>query len=358
MKKIIVIFAMLISVSAYSQQTGFKSLFNFDASNRLVFGTSALTTTSTSQFQIKGVDDAGASNKTCITLGNSGYAVPSVAAAESNGDKFVFWNSATVKYSIGVEAGALYIQALSTGANSAAISFYSGFSGITNKLLSLQYITNFNTMQTNGDLPFYFNCGRGTDAGDAGLTSYWRMSGGAINGVTATDKAAGIAYVTSGISTGMGKSEYKLLRYTRAVSTATTDNSIIDAFIIPSQFHLTDGSAGIMFTDSVNTDSTAGGTFEYSIHAYKAAGGRQVETGTIQYASVKYNGVWTNTITEVTAVQALSSGSLASTWTITNTGTSSVNINCNTDSSLDPTAGNIWIEYNLHHTTNSFIIQK
>ena len=51
-------------------------------------------------------------------MGNSGWAVPSAAGADSNGDKVVFYNAGSEKYALGLEAGHLWISGN-------AIKFYS-----------------------------------------------------------------------------------------------------------------------------------------------------------------------------------------------------------------------------------------
>lgn len=56
-----------------------------------------------------------------MTFLNSGYAAPSNTNATSNGDKYVYWNSASIKCAYGLDAGTLWIQ--STGG---VIKFYTG----------------------------------------------------------------------------------------------------------------------------------------------------------------------------------------------------------------------------------------
>ena len=60
----------------------------------------------------------GAAGKVTINMGNSGWAVPSAAGADSNGDKVVFYNAGSEKYALGLEAGHLWISGN-------AIKFYS-----------------------------------------------------------------------------------------------------------------------------------------------------------------------------------------------------------------------------------------
>ena len=77
-------------------------------------GTGVLNTTSTSQFQIKGVDGSQATQRTCMTYGNGGFAVPSNVNTESNGDKWLMWNSSVFKGSIGFDSYTMWFQATSS----------------------------------------------------------------------------------------------------------------------------------------------------------------------------------------------------------------------------------------------------
>jgi hypothetical protein len=57
-----------------------------------------------------GTNVAGPTPRQAITILNDGYAAPSNANATSNGDKFVWWNSATVKYALGAESNGSWLQ--------------------------------------------------------------------------------------------------------------------------------------------------------------------------------------------------------------------------------------------------------
>lgn len=100
------------------------SLLNVNGS-LMVGGATAITTTSTSQLKVKGPDDSGATSRTCMTFGNGGYAAPSNNNAESNGDKWVFWNSAAAKGAMGFAADEFWTSLTDVGANR-KITWYLG----------------------------------------------------------------------------------------------------------------------------------------------------------------------------------------------------------------------------------------
>jgi len=81
--------------------------------------------TSTGDSIILGADTSAATPRVSMKTHNSGYAAPSAANADSNGDKYVFWNSTQFKGAIGMNANEMWFQSMGT-AGSDRFRFYTG----------------------------------------------------------------------------------------------------------------------------------------------------------------------------------------------------------------------------------------
>jgi hypothetical protein len=87
------------------------------------------TTNPGSKLHIVNTNDSNATNRTTITTGLSGYAQPSSVNANSNGDKFVFWNSSVYKGAWGMaDNGLQWFQSTSNGVTG-DFAFFGGVSG-------------------------------------------------------------------------------------------------------------------------------------------------------------------------------------------------------------------------------------
>lgn len=123
---------------------------NIDTTNSTFrIGTGALGTATNSQFQVKGLDNGLTASRTAMTFGNGGYAAPSNLNTESNGDKWVFWNSNTYKGAIGFDSYEMWFQSTSTApASTNKFRFFGGQASAPVDLLkfgtgsSLGYIWN------------------------------------------------------------------------------------------------------------------------------------------------------------------------------------------------------------------------
>jgi hypothetical protein len=76
------------------------------------------------------------------------------------------------------------------------------------------------------------------------------QAGSATSG--ATDKDGGMLTSAPGLSTGTGKASVRRQRLTRG-TTGTSDNTLVDADMIPSRFNLTNTSANALFTIALPT---------------------------------------------------------------------------------------------------------
>lgn len=123
---------------------------NIDTTNSTFrIGTGALGTATNSQFQVKGLDNGLTASRTAMTFGNGGYAAPSNLNTESNGDKWVFWNSNTYKGAIGFDSYEMWFQSTSTApASTNKFRFFGGQASAPVDLLkfgtgsSLGYVWN------------------------------------------------------------------------------------------------------------------------------------------------------------------------------------------------------------------------
>jgi len=163
-------------------------------------------------------------------------------------------------------------------------------------------------------------------------------SGGATSG--ATDKAAGDLVLNPGISTGTGLGSVKIQRLDRAATTGTADNAQYDAAIAAPPKALTNNSAIGVFEVALTAGSSCGGSMAYNIECTNGTD-YQVRSGVVVWAAVNKGGVYTSNIGSTGEQSALSTGTLANTWTIV-TGTNKITITLNANSSLTPTVLKVW----------------
>jgi hypothetical protein len=180
------------------------------------------------------------------------------------------------------------------------------------------------------------------------------QSGGAT--VAATDKDSGILYEAPGISTGMGKSSIRIQGLTRAASTATSDNTLQDRVIIPSEKNLVNNTATSLFEIALPTLSMASGRILYQIDSTDGTD-MQTHSGNISYSAVNKGGVYTEQISDDSGAgdsKAVSSGTLVDTWTILD-GTNKITIQLKANSSLTPTI--LRVRYTLFSGSNGLVTQ-
>jgi len=108
------------------------NLFYNDSNNSLGLGTN---TPEINSFLTLGPGGGGTGTKTTLTNKNGGIASPSAANSESDGDKWVFWNSSDFKGAIGFDDWTFWFQ--SSGSNE-ALSQYEWYMGATNPRVNLR----------------------------------------------------------------------------------------------------------------------------------------------------------------------------------------------------------------------------
>ena len=229
--------------------------------------------------------------------------------------------------------------------NASATSTFAGNVGIGT-------VSPTNLLSLGGNSARIFWMERHTTANTAGNT-LTIQSGSATVG--ATDKDGGMLTLSPGASTGTGKASTRTQRLGRASSTATADNTLYDAEIIPSVLNLTDASATNLFEVALATLAMAGGTIEYTINVSDGTD-MQTLSGIVAYSAVNKGGVYTTQITENASNRAVanSSGTLTASWSVLE-GTNKITIQLTADSSLTPTSMKLY--YKLHNGSANAITQ-
>jgi len=228
----------------------------------------------------------------------------------------------------------LYAQsgglAVGTATSGKDLVLFSGGTLAANEMLRLKSTGDMYLAGVNNRT---FNVQRTPTANTAG-SSLNISAGGATSG--ATDKAAGTLNLQPGQSTGTGTSLVKLQRNTRASSTGTTDNSTIDALLIPCEINMTNSSANSLFDVTLPTLGMAGGTFNWTVQASDGTD-MQAMSGVCQFQEVNKAAAYTGTIQIIgTNTSAVSAGTLTVAFSVV-TGTNKITIKCTPTSSLTPT---------------------
>lgn len=73
-----------------------------------------------------GTNVGGTTPRQGVYLGNDGYNVPSNGGANSNGDKFIMWNTASFKAAMGIDSGKYWFQSTGSSGSLGGFRFYGG----------------------------------------------------------------------------------------------------------------------------------------------------------------------------------------------------------------------------------------
>ena len=202
--------------------------------------------------------------------------------------------------------------------------------------------------------PFYDYAIFGDKAGSMGLQrSSTAVDGFGHNlwqggcGTAKADGEGGTSYINAPISTGKGKSQYWLNSMSRSTTSGTTANTQLPRIGVMSTKQLTDNTNDTLFSFTLNADSSFTCQIRYGVYA-KSSTQWQNENGSIWISVVKESGVITTVgFTDIDNQfrQAISSGTLTgSTPTLSLSG-STIYVIVKWDSSLNPTAGNMRMEW-------------
>lgn len=219
--------------------------------------------------------------------------------------------------------------------------------------IGINVLTPTNTLSFDGQSAQNIGIERNTTSNTIGSILTIK-SGGATIG--ATDKDAGMLTLSTGLSTGTGKSSIRLQRLTRTASTSTSDNTYTDAFIVTSEFNLVDNTDNSLFEIALPTLAGCAGKIEYGIFVTDGVD-IQTHAGFCHYAAVNKGGVYTTQIQDESSTDdanANSAGTLTESWDIL-TGTDKVTIRCNFNTSLTPTI--MKIRYTITNNSGQTITQ-
>ena len=172
------------------------------------------------------------------------------------------------------------------------------------------------------------------------------QSGGATSG--ATDKAPGALLLATGLGTGNAVPALVRLQGGGASATAgTTDQTLVDRYLANGFKVLTDAAATDILSCTLASGSAIGGVIHYTIEVTDGTD-FQSETGYVFYSAVNKAGAVTRTITEAAdSQQAVSAGTLTTTWAISNASPAVVSVNA--DTSLTPSTGYPRITFSLQN---------
>jgi hypothetical protein len=124
--------------------------------------------------------------------------------------------------------------------------------------------------------------------------------------------------------------------YTGTASNSTAQTEYTREWAVGKMWSLSNNTATPLFSVSCADGNGIGGYIIYSIEVYDGTD-VQNESGTVSFAAVnKATETWTTDIDEVSS-QAVSSGSLATTWSVDTATADTFKVTLNSNSSLTPT---------------------
>ena len=188
------------------------------------------------------------------------------------------------------------------------------------------------------------NSGRNLTSNTAGVDLSIKSNGATVG---ATDKSGGELYLTPGISTGNGTSTIRLQRYSRLPTSSTSDNTAMNALLIPSEKNLVNNTATSIFSIPLTSLGMAGGNISITINVTDGTD-IQSYTGYISFSAVNKAGTYTTSIHYNGTPDIVMSN--ISTLVVTPsilTGTNIITIQVNANSSLTPTSMKCY--YTLHN---------
>jgi hypothetical protein len=177
--------------------------------------------------------------------------------------------------------------------------------------------------------------------------------------VAGTSNTAGAIYnIVGSLSTGTGvPGRVSIQTSPLSATSATTQNSAVDRFIFGATKVLANNTVTPIANATVASNMVAGGLIRYQVEVFNGTD-LQIETGQFIYQVINKGGVFSaNTITSAGAtgvdvtsnwpVNAVTSGSLVCTWTITAANPAVISLNAN--SSLTPSTGYPRLTYTIEN---------
>lgn len=191
-----------------------------------------------------------------------------------------------------------------------------------------------NLLSLGGNAARTFWLERHTTADTAG-NALTVQAGGATSG--ATDKAGGDLILAPGLSTGTGNTKVRIQAATKAGSTGSSDNTLVDRLVITGSKPLTDAATSL-FEIALPTLAMAGGMLMWTIEATDGTD-MQAYSGITTFAGVNKGGTYTTQVTSDTNndAKAVSAGTLTATFAISN-GTNKITMQVTPSGSLTETS--------------------
>lgn len=177
------------------------------------------------------------------------------------------------------------------------------------------------------------------------------QAGGATSG--ATDKAGGTLNLDPGIPTGLGRSVVSIGGYSLATATGTGDNTRIPRQIVGPGKVLANNTVTALVNCSIASNTVIAVVLRYAVEVFNGTD-LQIEEGFVTlHATNKAGVIANNTIVKSGNQQAMTSGTLTVTFTITAANPAVVSVNAN--SSLTPSTGYPRITYSIDNLTQQII---
>lgn len=236
--------------------------------------------------------------------------------------------------------------------NSGTMLFITRNAGVPVEVLRLRYdgrvgiltSTPSNDIGIGGNTARVIAMERHTTANTAG-NALLIQSGGATSG--ATNKTAGDLFLITGRTTGNATPALVKIE-TAAISatSGTTDNALVDRAIYGPAKVLTNNSAITIVNATLANGTAAAWRIDYAIEVTDGTD-FQSEVGSVYINAVNKAGTVTRTITEVNSQQAVSAGTLTTTWAASTANPVAISINAN--SSLTPSTGYPRVTYSIQN---------
>lgn len=195
--------------------------------------------------------------------------------------------------------------------------------------------------------PFVLSVPRNA-AGTNGSSMTIQSGGGAS---AASNKNAGDLVLQTGIATGTKRGNVRIQQSVGSVTSGTTDNTVTDRMVFAGRQVITSGVTTTVVTPTVAASAACSVVIKYGI-LVTGSGDVQSETNTISIAMVNKAGTFTSSVQSGTAVQALSAGTLTTSFTVTAAGVIQV---ASTTNLASPTMSIVYDVDNMSSSVITFL---
>lgn len=199
--------------------------------------------------------------------------------------------------------------------------------------------------------------GAATGSGTGGAATFQGGAGGTGGATTVggnlsagTDIAGGLTTIQGGIATGAAVPGRVTIQTGNVLATGTTAQTLVDRYDVGVQKVLANNTVTPMVSFTMANNTVVAGNATYSCQVFDGSQ-LQIEEGQISFHETNLsNTPANNTVIKYGNQQAMTSGSLTVTWTITAASPAVLSVNCN--SSLTPSTGYPILTYAFHNLTN------